>query len=162
MSGQPYKCNRKEAEREVGISGRRSDHMQRTRVAAVGVIVALFALAQRLGGYENKPVAVSLALVAAFAFAWLIGLWIRDRFTRAMNRNQAQDADPNSGGKASQVVINAPGGIGISGGTVTSPTVNNFGLRQHGSPPRKSVKKSTDSLDLQARAIGLNQSHESS
>jgi len=33
---------------------------------------------------------------------------------------------PKADGSRPQVVINAPGGIGISGGTVTNPTVNNY------------------------------------
>ena len=45
-----------------------------------------------------------------------------------------------------QTVINAPGGIGISGGRVTNPTVNNF------APPQRTV--SEEQLDNLRQALG--------
>src|SRR5262245_35101765 len=42
------------------------------------VTVAIFALAQRLGNYENKRVALGLAVVAGCLFIVFIGMSVRD------------------------------------------------------------------------------------
>jgi len=69
--------------------------MGKIRVGALGVVVALIALAQRLGHYENPPLAVALVIVAGIAFAWLVGLWVSDSidWVKTRKRRLKQEAD---------------------------------------------------------------------
>jgi len=43
------------------------------------LIIALLALAQKVGNYENKPLAITLLILAASAFLWLIISWVREK-----------------------------------------------------------------------------------
>jgi hypothetical protein len=51
---------------------------QKRNSGGIALIVATLALAQRLGGYENKPLAICLVIIAGAALFWFAGLWIRD------------------------------------------------------------------------------------
>ena len=64
---------------------------QKRNSGEVALTVALLALAQRLAGYENKPLAICLAVVGGGALLWFAGSWIADGLSwlRGLSRRDA-------------------------------------------------------------------------
>ena len=56
--------------------------MSKNYAGWIGVVLALLALAQRLGNYEDKPLAIVLVVGAALSFTILAIIWIRDKARR--------------------------------------------------------------------------------
>jgi len=64
----------------------------------LGVVIAVLALAQRLGGYQNKPLAILLVVAASLSFAWLIWLWAQDAIVSWRGRSSARNLGANRAG----------------------------------------------------------------
>ena len=62
--------------------GHESSHSSRPRLGILGLVFTIFAVAQRLAGYENKPLAVILAAVAVVLLLYACISWIRDFWKR--------------------------------------------------------------------------------
>jgi hypothetical protein len=56
--------------------------MMRSYAGLIGIILAIVALAQRLGGYENKPLALALTVLAAGLLLYAAISWVRERIAR--------------------------------------------------------------------------------
>ncbi len=54
----------------------------RSYAGLIGIILAIVALAQRLGGYENKPLAFALTVLAAGLLIYAAISWVRERIAR--------------------------------------------------------------------------------
>ena len=64
---------------------------QKRNSGGLALTVATLAFAQRLGGYENKPLAICLAVVGVGALLWFAVLWIADGLSwiRGLSRRDA-------------------------------------------------------------------------
>src|ERR1017187_5652392 len=62
--------------------------MGKGTAGTLGLILAVFVLAQRLSGYQNTPLAVVLTILAGSALAWFAVLWVRDWISRLRARRK--------------------------------------------------------------------------
>jgi hypothetical protein len=52
--------------------------MGKTSAGGVSLVCAVLALSQRLGNYENRPLAIILAVGASFSLLWFASQLMRD------------------------------------------------------------------------------------
>jgi hypothetical protein len=70
-----------------------------------GTILAVLAIAQKLGNYENKRLAIGLVIGASLAFLWALIVWVREFWARLKARiiASAQTALPTLHAPARQM-----------------------------------------------------------
>lgn len=71
--------------------------MRKNTPGWLSIILALLALSQKMGGYENKSLAVALLVLAVIAFLGFIVAWTREKSGTESSASITQESHgPNS------------------------------------------------------------------